>query len=136
MMDTYVTTALGLPRTLRDVGSDHLLPIAAEKLPSENDLSFFDNPPSLVMGTHAHAKLVIILGKIIEMNYPVTRPYYKSDGFYTIPYPNIVDIERQLDQWHKALGEISAVDRSDNEDFLRYVVSHGNTLLHFLMSRQ
>lgn len=136
MMDTYVTTALGLPRTFRDVGSDHLLPIAAERLPSENDLSFSDNPPSLVMGTHAHAKLVIIMAKAVELNHPLNRPSYISGGYYSIPHHQIVEIESQLDTWQEDLRDISAVlgslDNQNNEAFLRYAANPWKDLTHHL----
>ena len=63
IMDTYVTTALGLPRTLRDVKSDHLTPCTKRPNSGMDPMA----------GTYAHAELIQILASVVESNHPVTR---------------------------------------------------------------
>ena len=89
IMDTYVTTALGLPRTLRDVKSDHLMP-------SPTRPESVDDP---MAGTYAHAELIIILARAVEKNHPVTRTISQKNGFYGVEYGNIVTIEERLEAW-------------------------------------
>ena len=89
MMDTYVTTALGLPRTLRDVESDHLMPSPTRP----------ESVGDPMAGTYAHAELIKILADAVESNHPVTRPIAHKNGFYGVQYGNIITIEEQLEAW-------------------------------------
>lgn len=93
IMDTYVTTALGLPRTLRDVESDHLMPsrFRPESL----------NDP--MAGTFAHAELIQILASAVESNHPVTRKISQKNGFYGVEYSKITATEEQLEAWFETL---------------------------------
>ena len=114
IMDTYVTTALGLPRTLRDVKSDHLMPSPAE-------------PESIVdpmAGTYVHAKLIQILASAVESNHPVTQPIGQRHGFYAVEYSKIVVTEEQLETWFSSLPQ-NPFDASTTEASMqmRYVPS-------------
>ena len=92
MMDTYVTTTLGLPRTLRDIKSDHLMPSSSVPDPSDP-----------MAGTYAHAKLIQILGSAVESNHPVTRPISQKNGFYGVEYSKIIATEEQLEEWFASM---------------------------------
>ena len=95
IMDTYVTTTLGLPRTLRDVESDYLMPSPVR-------------PESLrdpMAGTFAHAELIQILASVVESNHPVTRPISRKNGFYGVEYAKIVATEEQLESWFETLPQ-------------------------------
>jgi hypothetical protein len=94
MMDTYVTTALGLPRTLRDVKSDHLMPSATIPQSMSDPMA----------GTYAHAKLIQILASAVESNHPVTRPISQKNGFYGVEYSKITATEEQLEAWFNGLA--------------------------------
>lgn len=98
MMDTYVTTALGLPRTLRDVQSDHDLPCARRPL----------SPADPMSGTYAHAELIQILATAVESNHPVTRPISQKNGFYGVEYSKITVTEEQLEAWFSTLSMAQA----------------------------
>jgi len=93
MMDTYVTTALGLPRTLRDMEPDRALPC-------------LEKPESIhhpMFGTYAHSRLIQILAVTVETNHPVTKPIGQKNGFYGVEYSKIVATEDQLEQWFNQL---------------------------------
>ncbi|KAI7228304.1 hypothetical protein KC330_g7982 [Hortaea werneckii] len=93
MMDTYVTTALGLPRTLRDMEPDRALPTLT--------------PPTSIhdpmFGTYAHSRLIQILAVTVESNHPVTKPIGQKNGFYGVEYSKIVATEEQLERWYNQL---------------------------------
>ncbi|KAK4972507.1 hypothetical protein LTR28_012510, partial [Elasticomyces elasticus] len=107
MMDTYVTTSLGLPKTLRDIDSDHLLLFPANESPRQSARVVLDDPTSLDAATHAHAKLILILSRAVENNYPVTRPPFTTNGFYSVQYQRIAQIEADLEQWLDNLPDMS-----------------------------
>lgn len=121
IMDTYVTTALGLPRTLRDIPTDHLLPMVDHESPGASARLLFDFPNAPLAATHAHAKLISILARVVESNHPVTGPISHKNGFYAVSYSNVVAIEHQLDSWFNALPDALSVDDGDNPQSLRFV---------------
>ncbi|KAK0860523.1 Gypsy retrotransposon integrase-like protein 1 [Friedmanniomyces endolithicus] len=81
--DTYVTTSLGLPRTLRDIDPERSLPTTV--------------PPSDVrdplFGTYMHAELIQILAMTVESNHPFTQPIESKNGTYGVEYRKIVATE-------------------------------------------
>jgi len=81
--DTYVTTSLGLPRTLRDIDPERSLPTTV--------------PPSDVrdplFGTYMHAELIQILAMTVESNHPFTQPIESKNGTYGVEYSKIVATE-------------------------------------------
>ena len=95
IMDTYVTTTLGLPRTLRDVESDYLMPSAVRPESLQDSMA----------GTFAHAELIQILASVVESNHPVTRPISQKNGFYGVEYAKIVATEEQLGSWFETLPQ-------------------------------
>ena len=98
IMDTYVTTALGLPRTLRDVKSDHLMPKPGRP----------ESVTDPMAGTYAHAELIQILASAVESNHPVTRPISQKNGFYGVEYSKITGTEEQLEAWFETLPQTQA----------------------------
>ncbi|KAK0303658.1 Gypsy retrotransposon integrase-like protein 1 [Friedmanniomyces endolithicus] len=81
--DTYVTTSLGLPRTLRDIDPERSLPTTV--------------PPSDVrdplFGTYMHAELIQILAITVESNHPFTQPIESKNGTYGVEYRKIAATE-------------------------------------------
>lgn len=98
IMDTYVTTALGLPRTLRDVETDLIWPLPSQPESTRDSMA----------GTYAHAKLIQILALAVEANHPVTRPISEKNGFYGVEYSKITATEEQLEAWFASLPHIAA----------------------------
>lgn len=95
IMDTYVTTALGLPRTLRDVESDYLMPSPLRPESAKDPMA----------GTFAHAELIQILATAVESNHPVTRKISQKNGFYGVKYSKIIATEEQLESWFETLPQ-------------------------------
>ncbi len=111
MMDTYVTTTLGLPRTLRDVKSDHLMPSPTKPQSMKDPMT----------GTYVHAELIQILASAVESNHPVTRPISQKNGFYGVEYSKIVTIEDQLEAWFNGLQDPADAVAPEGTMLVRYV---------------
>ncbi|KAK3671141.1 Gypsy retrotransposon integrase-like protein 1 [Recurvomyces mirabilis] len=95
MTDTYVTTALGLPRTLRDIDPERAL------LAPPNAIDYKDP----MYGTYMHAQLIQILATTVETNHPFTRPIETKNGTYGVEYSKIVATEEKLEQWLERLQQ-------------------------------
>lgn len=111
MTDTYVTTTLGLPRTLRDVKSDHLMPSPTKPLSMNDPMA----------GTYVHAQLIQILASAVESNHPVTRPISQKNGFYGVEYSKIVTVEEQLEAWFNGLQNPADAVAPEGTMLVRYV---------------
>ncbi|KAK0887393.1 Gypsy retrotransposon integrase-like protein 1 [Friedmanniomyces endolithicus] len=108
--DTFVTLALGLPRTLRDIDPQRSLPIA-------------DKPTDIrspLYGTYMQAQLTQILATTVEANHPFIRPIEAKNGFYGVESSKIVATEARLDYWYRQLEEnqISG-DAADDASVMR-----------------
>ena len=109
IMDTYVTTALGLPRTLRDINLECVVP----------DLGRPYKAHQPNFGTLAHACLARILADIVENNHSVTRQIPHRNGFYGVPYKNIAVAENKLQHWFECLDRTPAPEQNLTDTFLR-----------------
>lgn len=99
IMDTYVTVALGLPKTLRNVVSNQVLPAPTKPLTITEPLA----------GTYAHAQLILILAAAVELIHPPTRPISEKNGFYAVEYCKITAIEQQLEAWFAQLPPLPSI---------------------------
>lgn len=72
IMDTYVSTALGLPRALRDIEMNRVAP----------GLETLQHIHHEFLATCAHARLARILATIVEANHPATRQIPHRNGLY------------------------------------------------------
>ena len=97
MMDTHVATVLGLPRALRGVDSDQILVNSDTVETLTHDRIELLRSPRIL--TDTHARLIRILTKAVENNYPAMGVPLTTDGFYAVRYQGIVDIENDLDAW-------------------------------------
>lgn len=120
IMDTYVTTALGLPRTLRDVATDSVVPMPDapnHTTLDESALPEYKDP--MLVATNAHAKLVNIMARAMDSNHPVTNHLCQSNGFYSVQYTRIVAMEQELEAWHAALPQSLDLDSEADPRNLR-----------------
>ncbi|KAL1306511.1 hypothetical protein AAFC00_005205 [Neodothiora populina] len=120
IMDTYVTTSLGLPRTLRDVDSESVVPIP-QPSDSFTPVSFFlpEDADISLTATNAHAKLIHIMARAIDSHHPLNRPPCQQNGFYTVEYHRIVAVEEELEAWYNALPASLTFDSNDDIHKLR-----------------
>ncbi|TKA73539.1 hypothetical protein B0A49_07711 [Cryomyces minteri] len=117
-MDTYVTTALGLPKTLREIESDRPLPTPFETDSRPTDV---DDLFSTVAATEAHAELISIVARAVASIHPTHRPDYGDNGFYQVKHCQIADIEIELDNWFHNLPHVPDVDQPEEGNFTRSV---------------
>jgi hypothetical protein len=92
MCDTYITTSLGLPRTLRDIHPERSLPCDAQ--PSD-----IHDP---MYSTYIHAQLIQILAETVETNHPFTRPISSKNGTYGVEYSKVIATEVRARARHLA----------------------------------
>ena len=123
-----MTTALGLPRTLRDVNFDAVVVLPDslngfnEILPEHTDLD--------LTATNAHAKLCCIMAHAIESSHPVTKPVCQKNGFYGVEYRKVAEIEDNLEAWYRALTSSPSLGFNSDADprKLRFVLLLSCTL--------
>ena len=113
IMDTCITTALGLPRLLRDVEIDLIVPESSMSLDLRSPL----------VGTACAVHLARLLAQIVESNYPSLRVRPQTDKTYVVKCSDIEESERQLSLWFTQMKHHS-VTFADNEllgnaDFIR-----------------
>ncbi|KAK5020188.1 Gypsy retrotransposon integrase-like protein 1, partial [Cryomyces antarcticus] len=120
IMETYVTTALGLPKTLRDVNSDQLLPSDVDSTTSKSPFSSpIDDPTSPTAVTQAHARLIMIMAKAVQSIHPTNRPDYRQNGFYGVKYFHITEAEAELETWFRQLPQVPNVDQAEDGTIVR-----------------
>ncbi|KAK5703331.1 Gypsy retrotransposon integrase-like protein 1 [Elasticomyces elasticus] len=108
--DTYVTTTLGLPRTLRDIDQERSLPCTSRPFDVRDPL----------FGTYMHAELIQILAITVESNHPFTRPIESKNGTYGVEYRKVTATEERLQAWIGRLQQVSLPDDlAANSDNLR-----------------
>ncbi|KAK4551492.1 Gypsy retrotransposon integrase-like protein 1 [Recurvomyces mirabilis] len=122
--DTFVTPALGIPRTFRDIEPPRSLPTAIVDI---------YHP---LYGTYMHAQLTHILAMTVEFNHPFTRPIDSRNGFAGIEYSKIVASEvqfaivnvyvedyakKRLEQWFDQLQFSQPADNAaPNDKIMRF----------------
>ncbi len=97
-LDTYITTALGLPRMLRDVRLACFLP----ESPHSND------PRDPLYGTFCGAHLANILSEIFESVYPAPRRNSSLNGVYGIKKQDVERVQKQLTWWFRQLDDTAS----------------------------
>jgi hypothetical protein len=94
IVDTYITTSLGLPRTLRDIHPDRSLPCAMQPTDIHDPM----------YSTYIHAQLIQILAETVETNHPFTRPISSQNGTYGVEYSKVIATEVRPSFPHLMLG--------------------------------
>ncbi len=120
-MDTYVTTLLGLPKTLRDEDIDQELPcdLGNEFITEAGILSRPErNNGSIIPAVNAHTKLLLILSKVVRNIYPEGKQY-DSYSSYRVNYGKVVKVEAELDEWFRNITQPFRQGQSISLDELR-----------------
>ena len=113
-----MTTALGLPRTLRDVDSESVVPIM--KHSTAHDSSDLPNDEDIGLATtNAHAKLIHIMARAVDFNQPLMKPVCQKNGFYGVEYSKIAQAEEELNAWYEALSSSPALSLDSDGDLKR-----------------
>lgn len=107
-MDTYVTTILGLPKTLSDEDID-------QDLPAEIDDEFISEQviksatpkehSSMTAVVNAHIKLLRIMDKVKKYVHGGSTAEYEKSGSYRVDYSRVAEVERDLAAWFAALPD-------------------------------
>ena len=104
-MDTYVTTMLGLPRTVSDEDIDQEMPLEIddEYITDRQILTPPNNHSSTMALTSAHTRLLIILSKVAKYIYNPKQNLNGQTGSYRVDYTKVVEIENDLTNWFRHL---------------------------------
>lgn len=114
-MDTYMTTMLGLPRTLNDEDIDQHLPLEVDdKLISPTQIKSVPNHKAAKLSiVNAHTQLIMIKAKIIRHMYPTCKVRPSNGDAYRVSYGRVVGIENALQQWFESAPRVP----NSNEPF-------------------
>lgn len=97
IMDAYITTALGLPRMLRDTETSSLSP----------ELSMPKDTRASMYGTCCAVNLASILAEMVESHYPPLRLRPIKNNAYGVKRTDIEESERKLSRWFSQLNQHS-----------------------------
>jgi hypothetical protein len=125
-MDIYVSTVLGLPRSIADDDIDQEFPLDLD------DESIRENGVSLQLGTRptqmtatiAHIRLMMILKQVTTDVYPIKGVEQGLRGglrVYFIDQLKIREIEESLRRWSDSLSEAFKALSCGSEQFSRHV---------------
>lgn len=107
MIDTYVSSVLGMPNILRDADPDATIPAPEEEMHDLGSSWSLNNPLSPVSETILNAKLFRIQARILQENFPASQRPTNDEGKYEINEEQIQKFEAELKQWHEDLPEMS-----------------------------
>ncbi|KAK4497130.1 hypothetical protein PRZ48_011580 [Zasmidium cellare] len=107
MMDTYISSILGMPNILRDADPDAIVPAPEEEMHDLGRAWSLANPLSPVSETLLNAKLFAIQAKILQEHYPPSKYAVNSNGKFSIPDGKIDAFAAELETWHADLPEMS-----------------------------
>jgi Fungal specific transcription factor domain len=121
-MDTYLTTQLGLPRTIHSDWVDQQLPLGFARDPDVSNVAAatgIDDGDALLF--NRHTKLIMILSKVIDLLYLGTGLEERNDKCIQVPISKIEEIENELDQWFQTLPAEVSLDGPGTAADVRYV---------------
>jgi hypothetical protein len=130
-MDVYVTTMLGLPRTLNDEDIDQELPHDVDDVFITEDgiLPMPESHNSVVPAVNAHTKLLFIMSNVVRYIYPEQKACDRH-GSYRVNYGKVIKVEAELDQWFQNIPQPPSHDQVISQDELRQDIFfdrvHGN----------
>jgi hypothetical protein len=125
-MDAYVTTILGLPRTLSDDDIDQELPLEIDdKYITEDDVGTNKGHSTCLMtAANAHTKLILIMASI-RRNVLCSRNSSDSlsdqNEAYRVDYSRIMQAENELEEWFAKLPGDSNFPKPLSGDSVKYV---------------
>lgn len=114
MMDTYISSILGMPNILRDADPDAIVPAPEEEMHDLGRTWSLANPLSPVSETLLNAKLFGIQAKILQEHYPQSKySVNPTSGKYEINDNRINAFAAELENWHQDLPEMSPTGVDD-----------------------
>lgn len=118
ILDTYVTIALGLPKTLRGIA-----PVLGKRQqtvqsPSEPQLTEHVEE-ALDVGTAFHASLTAILANAIEDSHSPVRACGQGNDFYRVRYGKVMATENSMETWFATLPR-TPDPAVDDPSFVKY----------------
>ncbi|KAH0535960.1 hypothetical protein GP486_008915, partial [Trichoglossum hirsutum] len=105
-MDTYISTLLGLPKTMNDEDIDQDLPaeVDDEYITKDKILPMPEGQLSMIAAGNAHVRLMRILAKVVKYVYPIKGMEHGSSGqTYMVSHARIREIEADLQDWLEQL---------------------------------
>jgi hypothetical protein len=107
-MDIYVGALLGLPQMLseEDIDQEEPAEVDDEFITAEAIKPMPSGRVSMQAGSNAHARLVLILHKIVRYIYPIKGHQgntSKPEQSYVVSHAKIREIERDLQVWMESL---------------------------------
>lgn len=119
-MDVYVTTMLGLPRTLNDEDIDQELPhnVDDEFITKDGILPMPESHNSVMLAVNAHTKLLLIMSNVVRYIYPEQKACDRHNS-YRVNYGKVFKVETELDLWFQNIPQPPSPNQVISQDELR-----------------
>lgn len=120
-VDAYVTTILGLPRTLSDEDVDQELPLEVDdKSITEDGIDECDcNSTCLMTAANAHTRLIRIMAKIRRNVINFRKSGTDQSEAYRVDYAKVVEAENELETWFASLPGDSTFTKPVSSDLIK-----------------
>ncbi|KIW08783.1 uncharacterized protein PV09_00718 [Verruconis gallopava] len=122
-MDSYITTVLDLPRTLRDDDTDQAYPVELDDdaITPQNIGQPTASSISLMSSVNAHTKLSLVLVKAKNITSGGNDGEHKLNNRYQVDYAKIVEAEKDLIEWTSHLPSYNKLPEPVPKDIEREV---------------
>lgn len=120
-IDAYVTTILGLPRTLSDEDVDQEFPREVDdKYITEERIGECDcNSTCPMTAVNAHTRLVLIMAKIRRNVLNFRKSTADQSEAYRVDYAKVVEAENELEAWFASLPSDSTFSKPVSSDSIK-----------------
>lgn len=127
LVDTYLSSVLGMPNILRDADPDATIPAPEAEMHDLGRSWSLNNPLSPVSETILNAKLYRIQARILQEHFPASKYSTNDQGKIEIDDRKIAEFEQELEKWHEDLPDMSPTGVDDramrSQLFLRFCYS-------------
>lgn len=136
VMDSYITTVLDLPRTLRDEDTDQAYPKDVDDIYVTLHGVKRTNEPCLMATINAHTRLTRILAKVKQIAEGSKEHEHKPHTRYQVDFAGIVEAEQELAEWTSTLPVYTKFPEHIRRDMERFVAGSSHILASIDMTIQ
>lgn len=120
-MDTYLTSMLGLPKTLSEEDIDQELPNDVDDSLLASELTPNEPRTTLMSPVVAHIRLVQVMSRAVKDIYPTKKPPTALTYTYGVSASNVAEVEGELQHWFEELSLSGNASAPSNSFEIRYV---------------
>lgn len=104
MMDTYLSSILGMPKILHSADTDQTIPLREEDVADQGRSFVSENPHTPISETILCTTVYGILAKVIGSRYPIRKMSPSAEKqTYNASTDEVLALEQELEEWHNNL---------------------------------